>query len=790
MKLSIKNKIYYSFFFLVLLFVGNGIFTITTLNSNKSLSDNIADVIEPALEHTGNLEDLVIQSKMYTTSWVFLRSHQDDKDALQQLQDTAYPKLKSELNLLYSKLNDKHMVESLNRFYVDFEKLIGIEKQIMALLQKFEDYADPVKKLEAERIVEDEFLPRVTTLTDSLDVGISYMEDMITEKNNVLLQSSINLRTQIFVLVITIICAGIFLSFYMAKIIITPIHKIRHIVNDLGKGIINQLNYRSSSDEIGDMVRSVNNLSEKLQSTALFAYEVGNRNFNVSFEPLSDEDTLGKALIAMRDNIQSSDQKLNEAQHIAHLGNWERDITTDQVYLSDEMFVIFDIDPVSFDGRFQNILELIHPEDIEYFLSIVKKYMNDQQPVAYECRIITERDAIKHIFIKSQVVVNADKEIVKTIGIVQDITSRKKAEEALHKSEANLRTIFNNTDVSYVLLDANLNILSFNHHANNRFEIESFGILLEGKNFIDCLPQERKSISIERCAKVLLGEYINFETNHIKSNGLVSWNYMRMFPVSDNENRIHGMVMALSDITEQKQSEIQREKITADLLQRNNDLEQFTYIVSHNLRSPVANIIGLSEMLTDIDLDNETKADIITGLTVSSEKLDGVIMDLNHVLQVKHGISENKIPICMPGLVKDILTSISGMVEKEKAEINFDFTEADEITTTKSYLYSIFYNLITNSIKYRQPLISPVLEIKSCKLGNKLTIIFSDNGLGIDLLKKREQVFGLYKRFHPHIEGKGMGLFMVKTQVELLGGKINIESEINKGTTFKIEFDI
>jgi signal transduction histidine kinase len=104
-------------------------------------------------------------------------------------------------------------------------------------------------------------------------------------------------------------------------------------------------------------------------------------------------------------------------------------------------------------------------------------------------------------------------------------------------------------------------------------------------------------------------------------------------------------------------------------------------------------------------------------------------------------------------------------------------------------LYSVFYNLISNSIKYCQKGVSCIIAIKSKLEKNKLTLIFKDNGMGIDLEKKGDQVFGLYKRFHTNIDGKGVGLFMVKTQVEALGGKISITSGVNKGTTFKIEFE-
>jgi signal transduction histidine kinase len=140
-------------------------------------------------------------------------------------------------------------------------------------------------------------------------------------------------------------------------------------------------------------------------------------------------------------------------------------------------------------------------------------------------------------------------------------------------------------------------------------------------------------------------------------------------------------------------------------------------------------------------------------------------------------------------LVADIQLSIGNMIAEEQFAIVSDFSEVNEFMTTKSYLYSIFYNLISNSIKYRKTDVNSYIKIKSNLINNSLFLTFEDNGLGIDLDKKGDQIFGLYKRFHFHIEGKGMGLHMVKTQTEALGGKISVKSEVNKGTTFIIEFE-
>ena len=241
---------------------------------------------------------------------------------------------------------------------------------------------------------------------------------------------------------------------------------------------------------------------------------------------------------------------------------------------------------------------------------------------------------------------------------------------------------------------------------------------------------------------------------------------------------------------ELKLADEERLKMVHELLQRNRELEQFAYIVSHNLRAPVANIIGASTALSEMGLSAEEKAILRQGISASAIKVDDVIHDLNHILQIKSKINETKEIVTFSGLVDDIKASIARLVDQNDVEIKYDFPEINEFFTIKPYLYSIFLNLISNSVKYRRPGNHCVIEIVSHLLNDKIELTFSDNGLGIDLDKKGGQVFGLYKRFHPHIEGKGIGLFMVKTQVEALGGNISLTSEENVGTEFKIEFGI
>jgi methyl-accepting chemotaxis protein len=308
--ISLRTRIYWSFFLLVSLFVINGVITIITLINNQKLSDHIYKVTDPSLRAMDDLDKMLIESKMYCTNWVFLRSSQSDKDALLKLHTTDYSTLRSKLNFFASQWRNKKSIDSLHKVLSGFEVLQSEHKKIMGLLKKFEDYNDPLIKLEAERIIEDEVLPRTMSLIISLKYIINDKQNIRSEEEANLRYSSGELRMLVIAMAVITACIGLLLSVYMTNIIISPINKIRHIVNELGKGIIQKAAHRANRDEIGEMIRSVNNLSEKLNKTAQFAHEVGLRNFYIPFQPLSDADTLGKALISMRDNLKKSEEEL------------------------------------------------------------------------------------------------------------------------------------------------------------------------------------------------------------------------------------------------------------------------------------------------------------------------------------------------------------------------------------------------------------------------------------------------------------------------------------------------
>lgn len=373
----------------------------------------------------------------------------------------------------------------------------------------------------------------------------------------------------------------------------------------------------------------------------------------------------------------------------------------------------------------------------------------------------------------------------------RNITHRKTAENELLRSEANLRTMFNNTAIGYVMLDKTFKVVSFNQRAAERHLADFGKPLREGQHIFEHLPDEKKITATANYAPVLKGEKLDYEYKVAQPDGSNIWYHLSVMPVVDGRGGIHDIILAGEDITERKNTELEREKMTTEIVQRNRDLEQFAYIISHNLRAPVANITGLSNILLGKrELSFTDREKCLQGLALSVNKLDEVIIDLNHILQVRREINEKKETVLFSSVVNNIKTSINNLIVKENALIKTDFLEINEFFTLKSYINSVFYNLILNSIKYRSPDRDPVISIRSRMTGNKLELTFTDNGLGIDLSSNANKVFGLYKKFHSHTDGKGMGLYMVKTQVEILGGKISIDSEVDAGTTFRIEFEM
>lgn len=223
-----------------------------------------------------------------------------------------------------------------------------------------------------------------------------------------------------------------------------------------------------------------------------------------------------------------------------------------------------------------------------------------------------------------------------------------------------------------------------------------------------------------------------------------------------------------------------------ELIQQNTQLEQFAFIVAHNLRAPLARVLGLTHLIKISEKEADRQV-AFEKLEESTADLDHVIKDLTSILNIKKHTS-NLTEVDLEGCFVRVKRMLEKEIEETQATISEEFLEVRKVYAVPAYVESILYNLISNGIKYRDPERLPFVRIYTKIKDNFVCMIVKDNGLGIDLKKHKSNMFNLYKRFHLHMEGKGLGLFLVKTQIEALGGKIEVQSELNEGTTFSVYF--
>ena len=277
---------------------------------------------------------------------------------------------------------------------------------------------------------------------------------------------------------------------------------------------------------------------------------------------------------------------------------------------------------------------------------------------------------------------------------------------------------------------------------------------------------------------------LNFQNRYITKSGEIVWLTWTSIPVPDKK-----LIYAIAkNITHMKKMEEERQFLIKDLTTVNSGLKQLTYTISHDLRSPVSNMISLFSFLDLAKIQDEETLLQLDFLEKSVHELkDTLNSQLDHLkdtLLLKSHLE----PVNLKEVFHTTVDSIRALIEDSRTTFVVDFSEVEILMVNNFYLHSIFLNLITNSIKYAQPGIPPVITIISKKEVNSSQVRFSDNGIGVDMEKNKDKLFGLNQVFTNHSDSKGVGLYLVKNYMNNLGGNIEVTSQINVGSTFTLTF--
>lgn len=277
---------------------------------------------------------------------------------------------------------------------------------------------------------------------------------------------------------------------------------------------------------------------------------------------------------------------------------------------------------------------------------------------------------------------------------------------------------------------------------------------------------------------------LNFENRYVTKSGEIVWLSWTSMPI-DNQKIVYAIA---KNITHNKMLEEERNLLLTNFAKINKDLKKLSYTSSHDLRSPVNNLLSIFSLLDVSKIEDSETLQFIDMLKSTSESLRQAINDYVDILILEENNVAHIEELDLNESLNTVSRSINSLIQNSSAIITADFSELEKINFNKAYLESIFLNLITNSIKYAQPGKKPIISIHSQKTNGISQLIFSDNGLGFDMDIIKDKIFGLHQKFHNHIDSKGIGLYLVYNHINSLGGNISVESEVNVGTKFILSF--
>lgn len=433
----------------------------------------------------------------------------------------------------------------------------------------------------------------------------------------------------------------------------------------------------------------------------------------------------------------------------------------------------------------------IHPEDsikmsIKLYSFIEQKTEKWQDEYRFKCADNT----YKYVLDRGFLLKDEKGKAIRMIGALQDITKQKEEELRLKL----LETVILQTKESIVISEANFNknllpkIIYVNPAFTNMTGYKSEEII---NNSLGLLRGRNTEIEVlKRIAKIIKNKEEGLlEIKCYKKDKTEFWLRFTLIPIYNSENELSNWVSIQRDVTEEKNQEKEKEQLIKELTQNNKDLKQFSYITSHNLRAPMSNLIGLLNLIEDITIEDPELKEIINGFSKSTHLLNETIEDLTKVMIIKDKTSIQKENISLKEIFENVFSQLTNQIEIHKPILKLDLEKVSVFNTNKAYMESILLNLLTNSLKYKSDdRILRITIIASQIDENTIKLSFKDNGIGIDLDKNRDKVFGLYQRFHDYPDSKGLGLYLVKSQVEAMKGSISIESQVNKGTIITLTF--
>ncbi len=806
--LKLDRKIYMVFAIVVLIAVSNAVISAWTIRNSKKIVYTISLVTNPTLEKLEEMNLLVTRSRMLVTNWVYLPSNATDKDSLKTLNHQIYPQLKSSLSNLMAQQQSVQNSDHMKRVFRDYEELMLYENKITETLIRFDDYQDPMKKFAAEELIENEIIPRsnaimlqLKELTGACKVEAAAMQDRM-------ISSYYYLLVMVLGLAVLIIASVLMAGAYMLKKVIVPIMKIREIVLQLSRGELPDFNLRFSYNALGEMSYAIRQLIDGLKRTAHFTGEIGKGNLNTAFQPLSEKDVFGSALLEMRTRLAraaESDAARNWAnQGMATLGSILHQNTENMHLLCGEVIAGL----VQYVEAQQGAIYLVNRENendpfielggfyglnrntrqqqrIELKEGLLGQAIADNRQIAitglsnpeYTIETGLTRCRSCHVFI---VPLYARGEVLGAIEIVS-------------ASEISpVKTAF----LSHFAEAIAANMFSLRAHLFTR------KLLADSRKQAEELAAQEEELRQINDELLTQSQLLKLSEEELKSQ-------QEELKTVNTELETKAILLEEKNLT----IEDARQSIAfkAEQLEKSNKYKSaFLANMSHELRTPLNSVLILAKLLADNREKNlnDKQTEYARVIHKSGSDLLLLINDILDLSKIESGKIELTPEQLKPSAIISDLHQLFRELANEKG-IHFQATMApnvpDQLFTDRMRLDQILKNLLSNAFKFtpKDGTVTLSLEMAPSDVifNNQqlfaardiISISVRDTGIGIPD-DKQQLVFEAFKQADGSTSrkygGTGLGLAISRELAHLLGGDIVLMSREGKGSTFTLYLPI
>ena len=516
-----------------------------------------------------------------------------------------------------------------------------------------------------------------------------------------------------------------------------------------------------------------------------------------------------------QEDVSRREAQLAEAQRIAQLGSYEWDIASNTVYRSEELCRIFGVAPEQFTPSFEGYLERVHPDDRSTTRTTIETAFRESTPFKFEERIVRPDGVIRMLHSQGTWILDPTGRPMKLVGICQDITERKQAEDQLRRSEERFQMVARATNDAIWDWDLTTDAVWWNRGITTLFQYQPEAVG-GGADWRAARihPEDLGRVMAGIRAAIQAGDQVwSGEYRFRRADGSYADVFDRGFVMYDRAATPIRVIGAMTDISERKRAldmleqrvasrtaelesknrqlehEIgQRQRVAELLRARNDELKAFTYTVSHDLKAPLRGIAGYAQ-----ELDRRHRAGLsaralkcVDQILTSTQNLDRLIEDLLHYARLDAQVPRET-DINLPQLIDGMLRERKPVIPAHRADVTVDLSST-AIRAWERGLLQVMANLIDNAFKYSRDATPPRLHIRSEELPGVCRITIADNGIGFDM-KYHDRMFGLFNRLvrQEDFEGTGAGLAIVKKVLEKMGGRIWAQSTPGAGATFFVE---